>query len=602
MPGLIVTTGEEAEPRARRGADAIRREPWERVTILAGDGRVALGFAGEHGGVARDAATGCLGAFDGELLGPDGPAASGDGAADELVTAFAREGTAFTPPEGVYAAAFWRPRDRLLFLLTSKPTGRPLFLAATAQGVTAGGELKALVAAGLHPVLDWQAWAELLAYEHTLDGRTPLEGARSLPAGTTMEITGDGRRSERRYWRYRVEDSVEAPERELVEELAHHVQAAVRSRIDSSTALALSGGLDSRCLAVALPGDGWSGLAATFGAPGSEDLLLGAEVARQIGFRHRTLPFEPGYLAGGAAEVVWQAEGCKRCFHTRQLTLRALRREEGVGALLIGFSGDDVLRMSLPPEAGPGESDFLRAVHRARARCITDELLPQVLAPSLAEGLTGAAEQGLARSLGNEEGDRYARFSQFRFYAADPGPAIVADHFAIRDPLADDRLVEFSRRLPYRLRLGGTLERALLRRSPEVAAVRSPKDGLPPAATGWRERTARVEERGRRAVRSRARRLLGRTLVPDSRGVGDYAADLRGESAHLLDLLLEERTLQRGQLNEEGVRRLVAETLGGKRSHARALGMLLTLELFQRQFLEGERGAVEAGTPTGVAA
>jgi hypothetical protein len=36
------------------------------------------------------------------------------------------------------------------------------------------------------------------------------------------------------------------------------------------------------------------------------------------------------------------------------------------------------------------------------------------------------------------------------------------------------------------------------------------------------------------------------------------------------------------------VRRLISETLSGRGRHTQALGILLTLELFQRQFVEGE--------------
>ena len=83
-------------------------------------------------------------------------------------------------------------------------------------------------------------------------------------------------------------------------------------------------------------------------------------------------------------------------------------------------------------------------------------------------------------------------------------------------------------------------------------------------------------------------------LVPRT-GHGDYAAHLRGEAgARLLGLLLDERTLDRGQIRREGVRRLVDETVAGRASHAQVLGTLLTLELFQRQFFDGdgfERGA-----------
>jgi hypothetical protein len=39
---------------------------------------------------------------------------------------------------------------------------------------------------------------------------------------------------------------------------------------------------------------------------------------------------------------------------------------------------------------------------------------------------------------------------------------------------------------------------------------------------------------------------------------------------------------------------LIAATLSGRRGDTQALGMLLTLELFQRQFLEGEEPDAQA--------
>jgi hypothetical protein len=81
---------------------------------------------------------------------------------------------------------------------------------------------------------------------------------------------------------------------------------------------------------------------------------------------------------------------------------------------------------------------------------------------------------------------------------------------------------------------------------------------------------------------------LGASRRPSGRGDGAYAADLRAAGGELLSVLLEPRTLARGQIREQAVRRLVAETLSGRAAHTKALGMLLTLELFQRQFLDGE--------------
>jgi hypothetical protein len=62
----------------------------------------------------------------------------------------------------------------------------------------------------------------------------------------------------------------------------------------------------------------------------------------------------------------------------------------------------------------------------------------------------------------------------------------------------------------------------------------------------------------------------------------------RRVDARLLGILLEPRTLARGQLREDAVRKLVEETLSGRARHTQPLGALLTFELFQRQFVDGE--------------
>lgn len=129
---------------------------------------------------------------------------------------------------------------------------------------------------------------------------------------------------------------------------------------------------------------------------------------------------------------------------------------------------------------------------------------------------------------------------------------------------------------------------AYLRRFPALASLPSPKDGLRPRTTGWRRQLAGWNVRVRRGGRRRLDNLLGPAWWPVRGGLADYATDLRRTGADLLGILLEPRTLARGQLQEDAVRRLVADTLAGRAAATRSLGMLVTFELFQRQFLEGE--------------
>jgi hypothetical protein len=203
--------------------------------------------------------------------------------------------------------------------------------------------------------------------------------------------------------------------------------------------------------------------------------------------------------------------------------------------------------------------------------------------------LRGRAADALASRLAADEGDRQARFQQLRTSNL-PSPRLIDDHFAVRDPYADAELVDFLRRLPYELRRGGRLQQAYLRDFPSLARVTSPKEGLPPILRGRLERGARRAVRLRRAAGTFADTRLPRRLGLGPGPFADIAPGLRAGNGQLLRILLEQRTLRRGQLRGEAVRRLVAETLRGRIAHIPALEALLLLELFQRLFVDGEPG------------
>ena len=553
------------------------------ASTVAGD--LALGFAGERGDTVRDEATGSLAAFDGELYEPF---RTGADAAIEVLTAVLTEGDAYEPPDGAYAAAVWDATRESLFLLTDRWATRPLYVTRIGPVFVAAGELKALLAAGVRPELDLQAWAELLAYRHALDNRTPLAGIRALAPATTLALRA-GVEHELVRWRYRVEPEA-GDEAELTEEFGRLLGRAVERRLPGRPALALSGGLDSRCVATALRRGGLDGPAVTWGARGSSDIRAARRVAERTGLPHRVHPLDAGYITGGAAECVWLGESRRGSLRPYEFTLRSLRREENVDALLYSLRGDDLARLEAPPAAAPGEAGWAAAVHAARAYFVSDELMEELLQPSFARDLRGRAAGALAGRLAADEGDRQARFQQLRT-ANLPSPRLIEDHFAVRDPYGDAELGDFLRRLPYELRLGGRLQQVYLRQFPALARVRSPKEGLPPILGG------RLERAALRAVKlRRAAGALADTRLPGRLGLGhgpfaDIAPGLRSGNGELLNILLEERTLRRGQLRAEPVRRLVNETVRGRIAHIPTLEALLMLELFQRLFVDGEPGS-----------
>jgi hypothetical protein len=255
------------------------------------------------------------------------------------------------------------------------------------------------------------------------------------------------------------------------------------------------------------------------------------------------------------------------------------------------------VREAPTPSAGAQEAEFAQAFYDARTAKAGGYAQEAVLQPAFAATLRGRSRDSLSRLLADEEGDRPARSLQYLFRQTArrkilPGAQLFVDDIAPRDPYDDHDLIEFCRRMPLTARRAGSLQRAYISGFGALGTFPSPKDGVPPVLTGVRRRAAVAGVRVRTALQERVDARAGVAWRPDGRGIGDYATDLRSAGAELLGLLLERRTLDRGQLREDAVRRLVRETLAGRARNTRVLGMLLTLELFQRQFLEGERPQV----------
>ena len=120
-------------------------------------------------------------------------------------------------------------------------------------------------------------------------------------------------------------------------------------------------------------------------------------------------------------------------------------------------------------------------------------------------------------------------------------------------PFLDHPLVEFTARLPERLKLRGGTTKYILRQAMQ--------DRLP----------AEILSRGKMGF-----------PVP----VGSW---FRGEWRHLLDeYVLSARAAERGLFRAEAVRLLVAEHDAAHADHSERLWALVNLEMWHRIFLEGE--------------
>ena len=152
---------------------------------------------------------------------------------------------------GMFAFAIWdRPRRELL-LGRDRLGIKPLYYAATPDGVVFGSELKALVQSPwLGPRLDRRGLAAYLQYGYVPDPLSILDGVAKVPPGHTVQVRSGRPAPPRRYWqatRYFKPGAAPQSERECAEELWRRLEEAVRFHMVSDVPVGafLSGGVDS---------------------------------------------------------------------------------------------------------------------------------------------------------------------------------------------------------------------------------------------------------------------------------------------------------------------------------------------------------------------
>jgi len=203
--------------------------------------------------------------------------------------------------EGAFAIALLDRRDGRLLLARDRLGERPLYYAATDDGVAFASEMKAILAAGVvrHLSVLPEAVDAFLALAYIPAPWTILASVGKVPAASHVSIPIDGRPAPAgagvttRWWIL--------PERGAVAsngaEMLARIDAALGRRLPQAGPIAcfLSGGLDSSLVAALavrrLAGSGrrLQTFSAGFAEAGLDESAVAAEVARDLGAEHHPI-------------------------------------------------------------------------------------------------------------------------------------------------------------------------------------------------------------------------------------------------------------------------------------------------------------------------
>ena len=612
MPGLVGIVGEIA-PEARDKllgdmVQALKHEDWYQVHLYADDGvglgRVSLGILNpEPQPIWNEDRS--LGIFmEGEVYGYEeekrrlierGHRFAVGNDAEYVLHLYEEYGEGFALKlNGAFVAAIWEPQARKLLIVNDRLGLRPLYYAQHGGKLFFGSGARAVVVdpsfeRRVNPV----ALVEFLSFQHLLGDNTLFAGVNLLPPASVM-IYQERQLSIRPYWEFQFSDVYEDHDEEYyVERWITLVGQAVARQMRGPEPLAvlLSGGVDSRNILALMDRERFPVLALTFGQSDSDDVRLAREVAATLGVEHHFFPLRPDYLLHLAEEGVRLTDGMKSCVHMHVLgPLREMAEQAKV--FYLGYLGGTIHGDTVSPDllAPFEESVMARLLFRKRNIVFREEEHRHLFAAPFYQQVRGQAfvsfQAALRRSRSTWAADKnnYLEIQEMDRRFTTGGHELLRSRVAVRTPLADKDFIEFMLTVPPGLRQEKTFYfKAFSRAFPELAKIPYEGTGLP-LIPCFRDLRIRAD----RQIRWRLR-AAGLKWVSERkhRPYADYDNWMRTVLRPWVEsILLDRRTLERGYFNPDYIRNLVAEHMAGA-NHARRLGVLLTLELWHRLFIDG---------------
>ena len=521
---------------------------------------------------------------------------------------------------GMFAIAIWDRADRTLTLARDRFGVKPLYYVHDADGTLHfASEIKALLASGaVVAALELSAFPDFLANHAPSGNDTLFRGVKRLPPGHTLRWC-DGQIAIEQYWDLSFTPDPElarASDADLVAQYSERFEEAVRLRLmaDVPLGMFLSGGIDSAAI-TAVMSEMVQGPIKTFSVAFAEREANELRYARIVSDRYRTEHHEivvtPEQFWDALPQLIWHED--EPIAHPSSVALNFVSRlaAEHVKVVLTGEGSDETLA---------GYNRYRVTVANMQLGGLWEKVIPGALRSMVSGAIGEAGAAGVRGKLARTFLARPANldamyFDNFAVFA--PGrmaallsprmreavagiDAYAAYHHAIdtsdaptllgrllyadtktylhellmkqdqmsmaasiesRVPFLDHPLVEFAARMPERMKLRGMTTKWVLRQAM--------KDRLP-------------EE------------ILSRKKMGFPVPVGSW---FRGEWRHLLDeFVTSTRALSRGHFEPDAVRAIVSAHLAGD-NHTERLWSLLTLEIWQRIFLDGEDPATISMRP-----
>ncbi len=337
---------------------------------------------------------------------------------------------------GMYAFCLWDAKKGEGYLVRDRLGIKPVYYTEGNEDFRFASELKALLASGPKPEVDWSSLERFLSFMYIPGDGTPFQGVRKLPRASYIRFGKGGVSRPVRYWSIPLHETINASENHLRDEFFHLMESSIefQSRSDVPVGVFLSGGLDSSLITAFFSKHTKSEVHSfnvKYGAGEFDESRYAEMVAKQFGCRHHSVGMDLKTFLADLPKLIWHMDepssdhALVAAYKVSELASRDVK------VVLNGSGGDELFGgyTRYLPNAAP-----LKAWHALPGP------LKSMLVP-LAESLPAGDLLKKARYNRNADDTYLWRLMQFKPYHLEGFHRDAAYRYQ-RDPLLEELLKE----------------------------------------------------------------------------------------------------------------------------------------------------------------
>jgi len=504
---------------------------------------------------------------------------------------------------GSFVIIIFDTQNRKMIVANDRSRLRPFYYAENGEKYLFASEVKAILEdKTFKKEICHEAVANFFAFETILNDKTFFEGIRVLPPASIV-IWSNGNLSVKKYWDFEFKEDRNHPMEYYVENLVRIFRKAVERRMKGNhrIGVSLSGGLDSRSIVSAINKGHYPLHTFTYGVRKGDEAKIAEKVAKKLGTTHRFFELKQDFFVDYAELGVRLTDGMSSCRHFHWISLlRQIAKDVdivfhglGMDIMLGGWSSPRYVRIHRKIMKAKNDADIANLVYQTlrlsggrETYSLFSDAYFQRIKDMPIQSLIKALREVKAKHPGNKVD--YLFWKNWTRTSTSPARRSYVED---RVPGYDNDFVDFILKIPPSFRLQHKIYYDFFKKlAPHLAKISHQGTGLPPLAPFFLHKMGKLVKGGyMEFIRKLRITTKGRISIPNKMGYPNYDEwIIKNERLRKFfeDIILSERTLNRGYFNQGYVRQIFKDHMESKKDYGKELWAILTFELWHRLFID----------------